>query len=1172
MNLAVQLFLLAVISCWSATRGQTCTKRFSAGTSVPDAELMNALYIADPNPATGYLSFNIDPRYTRQNKMIGTFQNSNVTYNSWLLREHDGVKEMADLWVYVSLMVSSDAYDLNGHYRSLSSRGSTTPKTAIHFGNLETKFQQVCSSFNSYNTVWPFSCFDSSFFCSFKQALQKLPAVVQYTNPSSSSQQCQLTTQRVNEMSNLAVDNDARHNAMDKLYQNAILDRFSADIVKRPFEQSGLLRLGTNYLTTSANADNWRTRVYSRITAVQNRMNTGCSSGANAKLKDEYYCKAKEFIQKLQQCHADTHTIKCGFKAYFQKYFETGRFIKASDFDVLNGALSELHVQGSAIAAAVVSQSDTNILSLITTHNGYLDVQSGDCKHDWPKAFDCTTNTDCKIKTMYRPDCVLRFIIDGAQKLMDRKGSSAWSTARVNNLKYETLTIFRELPLTYFTGLQSAELNNILPSIHKQVEEHRANFDLTGFQTLLDGLAPVTLVPKWAFFLACDNHIIKPEYTTYCIMASLKDAIFLFVKSASNAAGVATKTLDPTTNYILLLEQLQINRVSEFLSMQAANYFDILSGKIDDIASYLQDNFSALGDYFSSLATYDTQKAAADVAFVQGMLNNFDLQLKEIWRPMVNKLILLFQLAFGATAADLVSKIASMVLAIVGATNPLEYILGSPDLNDIIDRANDVAQVGVNIARLVTFITIILPDLAAKAQVLNAGFGQNSVYLKLVGDLANGLNGNDPDIVDKSNLFLQMYNDYSPAVEETQIAALGAAWETAIDEICDIAFDGSTVASALVEAGIAVKGDCLTIKVDMAEYVSINEQIFDFQFELIESMAQAVRAKLAFGMAEKLQISYQETQQIDSSFLKNTAVISHLVSTLHIWGIVNEYCNVLTYSNGGTEANVCTTALNLPSHTAIGQVISYRSDITCSNKDSFYMTIPTAPSVAGAKDYIDLDTLFKGNEVTLKIPNFQWLQNNAPVTSAESGKSFFVEKFELYLPIEVSGQLLISANVDPGLTNVLQPGGTKYIIPLGGYGTKYQMNNPTCYTNVQQYLPYDLCKSKNQICLISEGKRDRPIQPSIYNTWIITATLTSDQPAPVPATPNFKLMAGVTVCSQVAAGAKKRSTMEDGLVPEKLRRHKRSSFCCTGSQYWSGNNCQNCPGGSSRKLSGYYCQ
>ncbi|KAK6179634.1 hypothetical protein SNE40_011948 [Patella caerulea] len=1179
MYLAAQLVLLTVICCWSAIRGQTCTKTFSAGTSVPDEELMNALYIADPNPATGYLSFGIDPRYPRQNKMIGTFKNSNLTYNSWLLGEHDGVTEMANLWVYVSLLVSSDIDDLNGHYLSLSTRGTVTPKPAIHFKNLETKFQQVCSGFNSYTTVWPFSCFDSSFFCSFKQALEKLSAVVQYPNPSSSSHQCQLTTQRVNEMSDLAVDNDARHNAMDKLYQAAIVDRFSTDTVKRPFEHSGLVRLGTNYLTNSATTANWRSRAHTRITAVQSRMSSACSGGANAKLKAGYYCKANEFIQKWDQCRTDTHTTKCGFKTYFQKYFETGRFIKASDFEVLNGVISELYVQGSAIVAELVKKSDTQMSSLVTTHNKYVDVKSEDCKHDWPRAFDCGTNKDCKIKTMYRPDCVLRFIINAVQKFIDRKGNSDWNTARVNNLKYETLTIFRELPLTYYSGLISAEIDKILPSVHKKIEELRANFDLNGFKTWLDSVAPITFVPRWAFLLACDNHIIKTEYTTYCIMTSLKDAVFLFVKSARNEAAVTTKTLDPITNYIPLLEQLQINRVSELLSMQAANYFDILNGKVDDIASYLKDNFSALGNYFSSLATYDTQKSAADVAFVQGMLNTFDSQIKTSSGPLTRKLTLLFQLAFGATAADLLSKIASLVLAIVGACNPLEYILGSPDLNDIVDRANDVAQVGVNIARLITFITTILPNLADKAQILNTGFAKNSAFLKIVGDLASGLNGNDPGIVDKSNRFLQMYNDYSPAVQKSQISALGAAWETAIEEICDIAFDGSTVASALVEAGIAGKGDCLTINEDMAKYISINEQIFEFQFELIESLAQAVRAKLAFGMAEKLQIAYQNTQQIDSSFLKNTAVVSHLISTLHIWGIVNQYCNILTYSNGGTEASVCTTALNLPSHTAIAQVISYRSDISCSNKESFYMTIPTTPSVAGAKDYVDLDTLFKGDEVTLKIPNFQWLQSNAPITSGESGNSFFVEKMELYLPLEVTGQIVVNVKVDPGLTNVLQPGGTKYVIPLTGYGTKYQINTPSCYTNNMQYLPYDLCKSTNKVCMISEGKRDRPIQPSIYNTWILTALITPDTPAPAPKTPNFKLIAGVTVCSQVAASASKRSTMqkrldamEDGRAFGALRRHKRSTYCCTGNQYWAGDKCQNCPDASSRKLSGYFCE
>ena len=50
--------------------------------------------------------------------------------------------------------------------------------------------------------------------------------------------------------------------------------------------------------------------------------------------------------------------------------------------------------------------------------------------------------------------------------------------------------------------------------------------------------------------------------------------------------------------------------------------------------------------------------------------------------------------------------------------------------------------------------------------------------------------------------------------------------------------------------------------------------------------------------------------------------------------------------------------------------------------------------------YIDLDQLFAGEVVSFKIPSSEWMAKKCWIADHEKSYMFYVEQFEMYLPIK----------------------------------------------------------------------------------------------------------------------------------------------------------------------------
>lgn len=148
-------------------------------------------------------------------------------------------------------------------------------------------------------------------------------------------------------------------------------------------------------------------------------------------------------------------------------------------------------------------------------------------------------------------------------------------------------------------------------------------------------------------------------------------------------------------------------------------------------------------------------------------------------------------------------------------------------------------------------------------------------------------------------------------------------WENVIDETCDVIMGTETNLAAVTVALVRSQGLCPKAKVLAREMISTYEEVYDFQFELIETMATSMRATTAQYAALRIAAGYSELSSVTSGDetvinSKTVSLLSYIIYKTNIWQITEAYCDILEYKEGGIRPNVCqgpeTEIASLASH------------------------------------------------------------------------------------------------------------------------------------------------------------------------------------------------------------------------------------------------------------------
>ena len=467
-----------------------------------------------------------------------------------------------------------------------------------------------------------------------------------------------------------------------------------------------------------------------------------------------------------------------------------------------------------------------------------------------------------------------------------------------------------------------------------------------------------------------------------------------------------------------------------------------------------------------------------------------------------------------AAGLDVAEKTVLLALEVAAACNPLAAIFGGGSIQDILRAAADLANA---IARVVKIAKVksALDELAEKARDIGERLQKNDEFLGVVKKLIKTKSNTRESFKASMNTFLTKYNDYNPQVTLPEIAGLTSYWHSLIEAACGVIEDTDGIASSVPKSILNNKGLCESTPALADEMTAIYEEIYEYQFDLIDAMAAYVRSSVALDAAKEINTEFEEVTKLNVNSgttlttLQMMGGLSYMTYTTHVLETVYLYCNVLEYMEGGKQPPECKGV-----DTDVALLIANIEPV-CVSETYRYYYVPTSSSTENDKAYVDINKLMSGSLVHFQVPNATWLVDHEWIDKEEEDFAFYVKKFNVFLPVETDYPTDLYVTTDPVLHNSIIPEATEYIIvPHTHMIQEYSIGRESLPCGPQQKVenPYTTCRKTDtsQICQYSH-MTNWLLYPSIYTQWSIRVKGGEDLFVPNPST-DMSVIFGIQLC------------------------------------------------------------
>ena len=645
----------------------------------------------------------------------------------------------------------------------------------------------------------------------------------------------------------------------------------------------------------------------------------------------------------------------------------------------------------------------------------------------------------------------------------------------------------------------------------------------------------------------------------------------------------------PPTRNLRLYSRIDHAKMLE-LKTDALKHIELL-GNIRSLDENLQTAVEGISKYFHGLATYDQAIAQADVTFLTDKLKEFDGKAKKLSAKVEKDIKDAMTALLVTQAAQVIEESTILGLKIAEHANPLKVIFGGVEAGDIYEQTAEVARSLQELARgsaLMANLKKVYEDMSGLAK----DFKDNADQISNLNDMVEAIKKNKiEDIGFDADKFIKGYGDYTPKVSKARLAQNDALWAAFKGSTCDLLFGAQGVGASVSQGVVGGMLLCERLEGTLAEFAALRENIFDFQFDLVDSLARVVRGNVAKKLSQSITVS---NDLLDASQL----MLGFLMTQYRFQSHASLYCDKLEYLNQGEKITDCSVShgkkatICLPAgfftNEDVDDIIACNPDTTY-DADERFVYIPTRPAFDGDTGYINLPSLAKGNSVTFRLPaQRSWLRKYNWL-AGEEFLAPYVESFKLYLPLKEykTGNEKQHSRTRIELTSVAgssfsETSNVVYNLPFqdSNYLTIYTQGYDRCPNGKEASNPYSLCNNLPKIC--DTNTRVPPItksiMPTILSTWKVKYTVESGQidltwNAPNPAT-NLLMIAKV----------KLRFLPNPNLKKKRVLWHHRDEFafgCCTGNTYrleWRDRQCVSCPSkpngptNSVSNLRGYYCE
>ena len=336
--------------------------------------------------------------------------------------------------------------------------------------------------------------------------------------------------------------------------------------------------------------------------------------------------------------------------------------------------------------------------------------------------------------------------------------------------------------------------------------------------------------------LTCASDQIKTGEACY-FKRILDQLVTHFKITGVRINGRKRVMLSTSTNYERLLGYRQMDRILTVVQGSQFTTIDLA----EEITDSKNRRFTELKNYFVQLQDFNANKATIDVNFIDDWIKKYRPQVETVSQQIGRDLGSLIDDTQAALALDIAEKAAAMVLALAEACNPLKTLFGGSSIGDIV-AATAAWTTALSETNKIADIKNSLKPAINKAVSLGVRFDGNSKDLKAVIDLVKSSSNSDAlEFEKQKRAFLEKYGAYKPRVKRPELAEIEELFKGVVTTACGIIDSIDTTAGSVIAARVKGNGFCWKIPVAITKMAAIYMEIYDFQFDLIETLATSMR-------------------------------------------------------------------------------------------------------------------------------------------------------------------------------------------------------------------------------------------------------------------------------------------------------------------------------------------
>ena len=236
------------------------------------------------------------------------------------------------------------------------------------------------------------------------------------------------------------------------------------------------------------------------------------------------------------------------------------------------------------------------------------------------------------------------------------------------------------------------------------------------------------------------------------------------------------------------------------------------------------------------------------------------------------------------TAVDVVKAGIVLVTDIAESCNPFKFLLGGGG-GDVAESAQELSKAIAKVAKSDRLLAAF-DKMSKKSIEISHKISENDKVLKHVQNLVYSKYETIDEFEKIKNSFLTEYNDYSPKVTRPEIEEMSEYWITVVSMGCNLIDDSNTIVGDIKAA--FKNGGCIDAPRQIEKMISVFTEIYDFQFDLMDSMVAYIRAEVVKNSAEEIQSDFDTIKDSDKTFkiLERIGALTYIEYRAHVQDVV----------------------------------------------------------------------------------------------------------------------------------------------------------------------------------------------------------------------------------------------------------------------------------------------